>query len=90
MELILRAYGSDATWNDVVRIAIVRLIDLAEISTEKAAELGKPRLRDEAEMPTCRVGRVTIPTEEVRFSVAIHQRASRPKASIGIPVRCTQ
>jgi Ser/Thr protein kinase RdoA (MazF antagonist) len=50
VELILRAYGSDATWNDVLRIAIVRLIDLAEISTEKAAELGKPRLRDEAEM----------------------------------------
>jgi hypothetical protein len=32
VELILRAYGSDATWNDVVRVAIVRLIDLAEIS----------------------------------------------------------
>jgi hypothetical protein len=50
VELILRAYGSDATWNDVLRIAIVRLIDLAEISTEKTAELGKPRPRDEAEM----------------------------------------
>jgi hypothetical protein len=49
VELILRAYGSNATWNDVLRVAIVRLIDLAEISTEKAVELGKPHLRDEAE-----------------------------------------
>ena len=49
VELILRAYGSNATWNDVLRVAIVRLIDLAEISTEKAMELGKPHLRDEAE-----------------------------------------
>jgi len=49
VELILRAYGSNATWNDVLRVAIVRLIDLVEISTEKAVELGKPHLRVEAE-----------------------------------------
>ena len=50
VELILSAYGSDATWNDVLRRAIVRLIDLAEISISKAVELDKPQLRDEAEM----------------------------------------
>jgi Ser/Thr protein kinase RdoA (MazF antagonist) len=50
VELILRAYGSDATWDDVVRVAIVRLIDLAEISISKAVELDKPQLSDEAEM----------------------------------------
>jgi Ser/Thr protein kinase RdoA (MazF antagonist) len=50
VDLILSAYGSDATWNDVLRVAIVRLIDLAEISISKAVELDKPQLRDEAEM----------------------------------------
>jgi hypothetical protein len=46
--LLLRSYGSDATWDDVLRVAIIRLIDLADMSIEKAAELGKPHLRDEA------------------------------------------
>jgi Ser/Thr protein kinase RdoA (MazF antagonist) len=48
-EVILRAYGSEATWHDVLRVAIIRLHDLARMSVEKAAELGKPHLLDEAE-----------------------------------------
>jgi hypothetical protein len=47
--LILAAYGSDATWNDVIRVAVIRLYDLAEMSREKAQELGKPHLDDEAD-----------------------------------------
>ncbi len=47
--LILEAYGSDATWDDVVRVAVIRLHDLASFSTAKAAELGKPHLRADAE-----------------------------------------
>jgi len=49
VELILRAYGSDETWRDVLRVAIIRLHDLAQMSIEKAAELRKPHLLDEAE-----------------------------------------
>lgn len=48
VELLLRSYGSDATWQDVLRVAVIRLHDLAEMSTLKAAELGKPHLLDEA------------------------------------------
>lgn len=48
VDLLLRAYGSDATFDDVLRVAIIRLVDLAELSIEKAEELGKPNLRDEA------------------------------------------
>jgi hypothetical protein len=48
VELILAAYGSDSTWDDVLRVAIIRLYDLAEMSREKADELGKPNLRDDA------------------------------------------
>ncbi|MET0989041.1 MAG: aminoglycoside phosphotransferase family protein [Glaciihabitans sp.] len=48
VELILAAYGSDATWDDVLRVAIIRLHDLAEMSRDKADELGKPHLRDDA------------------------------------------
>ena len=47
--LILAAYGSDATWNDVLRVAVIRLWDLAELSRQKALELGKPHLGDEAD-----------------------------------------
>ena len=50
VDLLLRAYGSDATWSDVIRVAIIRLYDLAEMSREKALELAKPHLIDEAEM----------------------------------------
>jgi hypothetical protein len=48
VDLLLRAYGSDATWDDVLRVAIIRLVDLAQISVEKAVELNKPNLEDEA------------------------------------------
>jgi hypothetical protein len=46
--LLLREYGSDATWQDVVRVAVTRLHDLAEFSMAKADELFKPQLRAEA------------------------------------------
>jgi Ser/Thr protein kinase RdoA (MazF antagonist) len=49
VELLLHAYGSEATWNDVLRVAAIRLHDLAQMSIEKADELGKPHLHDEAE-----------------------------------------
>ncbi len=49
VELILRAYGSDATWSDVLRVAIARLLDLATFSRAKAVELGKPALVGDAE-----------------------------------------
>ncbi len=49
MELILQAYGSDATWDDVLRVAIIRLLDLASLSRSKAMELGKPELADHAD-----------------------------------------
>ena len=48
VDLLLRAYGSDATWDDVLRVAIIRLVDLADMSIKKAVELQKPHLRDEA------------------------------------------
>jgi hypothetical protein len=48
VEIILHAYGSDATWHDVLRIAIIRLHDLAAMSIDKAAELNKPALLDDA------------------------------------------
>ncbi|MGY4859807.1 phosphotransferase [Cryobacterium sp. AP23] len=47
--LILAAYGSDATWNDIIRVAVIRLWDLAEMSRQKAVELAKPHLNDEAD-----------------------------------------
>lgn len=50
VELILDAYGSDATWSDVVRVAIIRLHDLAGMSRDKAVELGKPELAEHAEL----------------------------------------
>jgi hypothetical protein len=51
--MVLRAYGAgsthdDATWDDVLRVAIARLYDLAEMSIEKAAELGDPDLLRDA------------------------------------------
>ena len=49
VEVILAAYGTDATYSDVLRVAIIRLHDLAEMSREKAVELGKPHLLDEAD-----------------------------------------
>jgi hypothetical protein len=49
VELILRAYGSDAHWGDVLRVAIIRLLDLAEFSRAKAVEFGKHELARDAE-----------------------------------------
>lgn len=48
IELVLDAYGSDASGRDVVRVAATRLYDLAELSIAKADELFKPQLRAEA------------------------------------------
>ena len=48
VDLLLRAYGPDATWDDVLRVAIIRLDDLADMSIKKAVELQRPHLRDEA------------------------------------------
>ncbi|PYH01748.1 hypothetical protein CVV67_04650 [Arthrobacter stackebrandtii] len=50
VQLILDAYGSDAGWDDVLRVAIIRLWDLAEFSRAKAVELGKPELDADADM----------------------------------------
>lgn len=49
VELLLRSYGSDATWHDVVRVAIIRLHDLADMSISKARELGRPHLVQDAQ-----------------------------------------
>lgn len=48
IELVLDAYGSGASWRDVVRVAVTRLDDLAALSVEKADELFLPQLRAEA------------------------------------------
>jgi len=48
VELILRAYGSDATWDDLLKVAIIRLYDLAEMSIAKAEELANPDLLRDA------------------------------------------
>jgi hypothetical protein len=49
VQLVLDAYGSEATWADVLRVAIVRLHDLAEMSRDKAVELGKAELAADAD-----------------------------------------
>lgn len=49
VQLILDAYGSEATWHDVLRVAVLRLHDLAEMSRDKAVELGNPQLADDAD-----------------------------------------
>jgi aminoglycoside phosphotransferase (APT) family kinase protein len=48
IQLLLDSYGSDARWTEVVRIAIVRLRDLAVMSIAKAEELARPGLADDA------------------------------------------
>lgn len=48
MQMILDSYGSTIPWQEVVRVAIIRLLDLAEMSVDKADELGKPELLEEA------------------------------------------
>jgi len=49
--VILTAYGTEAGWDDVLRVAaVVRLWDLADLLRVKAVELGKPDLDDDAGM----------------------------------------
>ena len=49
VDVILRGYGLTATWHDVIRIAVIRLLDLAGMSRKKAVELGKPELLADAD-----------------------------------------
>jgi Ser/Thr protein kinase RdoA (MazF antagonist) len=48
IELVLAGYGSRATWDEVIRMAITRLHDIAEFSLVKAHELGNPELGEHA------------------------------------------
>lgn len=48
--LLLDAYGSDAGWNDVLRMAIIRLHALADHARRKAADLAKPELTAHADL----------------------------------------
>ncbi|MDA8285844.1 MAG: phosphotransferase [Actinomycetota bacterium] len=50
VQLILDAYGDDLVigWDDVVRVSVIRLHDLADLSRQKAEELHKSHLLDEA------------------------------------------
>ncbi|MEJ1229585.1 MAG: phosphotransferase [Galbitalea sp.] len=48
IQLLLDSYGSPATVAEVVRVAIVRLRELAIFSRAKADELDKPNLRADA------------------------------------------
>lgn len=50
VQLLLDAYGAGpvVSWDDVVRVAVVRLHDLADFSRQKAEELDKPHLLDDA------------------------------------------
>jgi hypothetical protein len=48
VELLLTAYGSDATWRDILRVAAIRLHDLAQMSRSKADELGNSQLSEDA------------------------------------------
>jgi hypothetical protein len=48
IRLMLDAYGTAESWAEVVRVAVIRLRDLAEFSRLKANELGKPHLLGDA------------------------------------------
>lgn len=48
-QVVLDSYGSEASWDDLLRVAIVRLWDLADFSRFKAAELAKPELLADAD-----------------------------------------
>ena len=48
IEVLLGAYGSNASPAEVIRVAIIRLRDLAEFSRSKAVELNKPNLVSDA------------------------------------------
>jgi len=51
VQLILHAYGADesSSFEDVIRVAIIRLHDLAHFSRSKAAELDNPQLSEDAD-----------------------------------------
>lgn len=49
VEQIVQAYGSTATWDDVLRFAVLRLDRLARFTRRKAAELDKPQLATDAD-----------------------------------------
>ena len=50
VQLVLDAYGSQWSWADVIRVAVIRLRELADFSRNKAVELGKPELAKDAEL----------------------------------------
>lgn len=52
VELILDAYGDGTliSFDDVVRVAVIRLHDLADLSRHKAEQLRKPHLLHEAQL----------------------------------------
>lgn len=52
VQIILDGYGGNygLTWDDVLRVAIIRLHDLADFSRAKARELRKPELLDDAKL----------------------------------------
>ncbi|MHB1535293.1 MAG: phosphotransferase [Acidimicrobiales bacterium] len=51
VQLILDAYGDGPVidWDDIVRVSVIRLHDLARLSRQKAGELHKPHLLADAE-----------------------------------------
>lgn len=48
LDILLRAYGSAATPEQVASVVRRRLLELADFSEARAVELGKPELRDHA------------------------------------------
>jgi hypothetical protein len=48
IELLLAAYGTELTWVDVLRSAVIRLREEEAFTRAKAAELAKPELLDHA------------------------------------------
>jgi hypothetical protein len=50
IRLVLDAYGTDASADELLRVAVRRLWELAEFSRAKAVELNKPRLAADAEL----------------------------------------
>lgn len=53
VQAVLDAYGHDhggptLTWDAVLRVAIIRLHDLADLTRDKAVELGNPELGDDS------------------------------------------
>ena len=48
VQLLLDAYGSDADWTEVLRMAVIRLRDLGAFTVRMAAESSKPHLLEDA------------------------------------------